>query len=256
MSPRAAEGVGCRHELLRPAEVDDLAQPQVLERRASHVRDPGELVGAEQGPPARSAAAGRGVAADVTHVAGAVEGEVAGRIDRRHRGQGYPRPRRRVGIGVASVGQDSMAHPGHGGGGRCGIRLGPQTFAVGHRAAAAQPMEIPCPTSHRASPRAPPERLPTPSCFASPARTSPAPSPLARTPLPSGFAPSWCGSHAPTPSRRRVRLGPGRPVPASPRPIARLWPSRPLFQIWGRTGWESTVGATRGARPRSAQNCA
>ena len=52
--------------------------PSSAKRRARRLRDPRELVGAQQGAPAGPASAGGRVAADVADVAGAVEEEVAG----------------------------------------------------------------------------------------------------------------------------------------------------------------------------------
>ena len=114
----------------------------------------------------------------------------------------------------------------------------PRTPVVGHCAARPR-LEIRCPTSRRASPRVPPERSPTPSCFASPSPTSAVRTPTLRPRSPGGSGPSWCASPAPTPSRRR-------PGPADLRR-----PQLPARARDGRTGWESIADAARGARPGS-----
>jgi hypothetical protein len=113
-----------------------------------------------------------------------------------------------------------------------GAALGgdPQTPVVGHRAAPAQPTEIRCPTSHRASPRAPQERSPTPTFCASPAATSPAPAPIIRSPLPNGSGPSSSGSPVQTPSPRR----PSGRAALRPCDPARLDETGPILPSAGR----------------------
>ena len=82
---RAREGVGRDDQLLRPAEVDHLAEAKVHQRVVGVLGQPGQLVRAQDGAPAHPPVTGGRVTADVADVAGAVEGDVAGGLGRGHR---------------------------------------------------------------------------------------------------------------------------------------------------------------------------
>ena len=123
---RIVEDAGSPLHLVRPADVDHLADPKLVQRLLRGNRELVEGIGPEERPPAGLAAVAGRVAADVAQVARPGEAEMPlverrsvgnGNVGRRHEPEGYRTGRLRDGgSGRATPAPPRSGWPGHGAG--------------------------------------------------------------------------------------------------------------------------------------------